>query len=96
MRADPDRPVVDQQINPTDAVAIEIVLHEADFAVDKYMVKYAQWREKFTDPSVFDNFVWEYKLLVRREIKQMIATAQQIIANELEEEDEEGDPDGGV
>jgi hypothetical protein len=96
IRADAERPTVDQQINPTDPVAIEIVLHEADFAVDKYMAKWTQWREKFTDPTVYDNFVWEYKLLVRREIKQLIASAQQIIAAELEEEDEEGDPDGGV
>lgn len=98
IRADAERPTVDQQVNPTDPVAIEIVLHEADFAVDKYMAKWTlTWREKFTDPTVFDNFVWEYKLLVRREIKQLIASAQQIIAAEIEDEEpEEGDPDGGV
>lgn len=96
IRADVERPSVDQSLNPTDPVAIEIVLHEGDFAVDKYMAKWDSWREKFTDPTVYDNFVWEYKLLVRREIKQRIAVAQQIIAAELEEEDEEGDPDGGV
>lgn len=94
IRADAERPTVDQQINPTDPVAIEIVLHEADFAVDKYMAKWLNWREKFKDPTVFDNFVWEYKLLVRREIKQLIASAQQIIAEE--KENEEGDDDGGI
>lgn len=96
IRADAERPTVDQALNPTDPVAIEIVLHEADFAVDKYMAKWDSWREKFTDPTVYDNFVWEYKLLVRREIKQMIAAAQQVIAEELEEQDDEPDPDGGV
>lgn len=96
IRADAERPTVDQQINPTDPVAIEIVLHEADFAVDKYMAKFNNWREKFVDPKVFDNFVWEYKLLVRREIKQLIAAAQQVIAEEKENDNQEGDDDGGV
>lgn len=88
IRADLDRPVVDQQVNPTDPVAIEIVLHEADFAVEKYMEKWAHFREKFTDKSAYDAFVREYQLLVRREIKQLIAAAQQLIS-----EEEDGEPD---
>lgn len=98
IRADEERPVVDQQVNPTDPIAIEIVLHEADFAVDKYMAKWEKlYRHQFVDPSVYDAFVREYALLVRKEIKVLIAAAQQVIADEMEDkEPEEGDDDGGV
>ena len=103
VRTDSEKPVLDQRFNPTDPVAIEIVLHEADFAVESYMEKWkALYRDRFADPSVYDNFVREYQLKVRKDVKQMIATAQQFIAEELEEarleeeEPEEGDEDGGI
>lgn len=96
IEADRDRPVVNQQVNPTDPVAIEIVLHEGDFAVDTYMEKWtALYRDKFEDPSVFDHFVFEFQMIVRREIKAKITASQQIIAAELEEP-EEGDEDESV
>lgn len=100
IREDPVKPMLDQRFNPTDPVAIEIVLHEADFAVEGYMEKFTvAYRHKFQDPTVYDAFVREYQMRARRDIKSMIAAAQQMIAEELEEqenEDEEGDPDGGV
>jgi hypothetical protein len=100
IRKDSEKPALNQKFNPTDPVAIEIVLHEADFEVERYMEKWkAQYRDQFADPSVYDNFVLEFQMKVRKDVKAMIATAQQFIADELEhmeEEPEEGDEDGGV
>jgi len=99
VRNDSERPELDQRFNPTDPVAIEIILHEADFAVESYMEKWKnQYREKFDDPTVYDNFVLEFQMKVRRDVKAMIATAQQFIADQIAEEaePEEGDEDGGV
>lgn len=96
IRADEERPVVDQQVNPTDPIAIEIVLHEADFAVDKYMAKWEKlYRHQFVDPSVYDAFVREYALLVRREIKVLIAAAQQVISENEEPDEDDYEGEGG-
>lgn len=97
IREDPVKPLLDQQFNPTDPVAIEIVLHEADFAVEGYMEKWgAIYRHQFMDPKVYDEFVREYQLRARRDIKRLVAAAQQMIAEELNNEDEEPDEDGGI
>ena len=97
IREDPVKPLLDQRFNPTDPVAIEIVLHEADFAVDGYMEKWrVLYRHQFTDPNVFDEFVREFQMRARKDIKRMIAAAQRMIAEELEKEDEEPDEDGGI
>lgn len=99
IREDTVKPAIDQKFNPTDPVAIEIVLHETDFAVEGYMEKWkAEYRHRFTDPSVYDAFVLEYQMRARKDVKRMIAAAQQMIADELEAEqqDEEPDEDGGV
>ena len=57
-----------------------------------------EYRHKFADPSVYDDFVLEYQMRARKDVKRMIAAAQQMIAEELEAEqqDEEPDEDGGV
>ncbi len=101
IREDSVKPAIDQQFNPTDPVAIEIVLHETDFAVEGYMEKWkVEYRDKFTDPTVYDAFVLEYQMRARKDVKRMIAAAQQMIADDLErerqEENEEPDEDGGV
>jgi hypothetical protein len=99
IREDPVKPLLDQQFNPTDPVAIEIVLHEADFAVENYMAKWqVLYRHQFVDPNVYDEFVREFQLRARKDIKKLIAAAQQMIAEELdkEDQDEEPDEDGGV
>ena len=100
IRKDPVKPSMNQKFNPTDPIAIEIVLHETDFAVDAYMEKYkAEFRDKFADPTVYDNFVFEYQMRARKDVKRMIAAAQQMIAEDMEREqheDEEPDEDGGV
>ena len=90
VRHDSEKPVLNQRFNPTDPVAIEIVLHEGDYAVEQYMEKWkTQYRDRFADPSVYDNFVLEFQMKVRKDVKAMIATAQQFIADELETEREE-------
>ena len=96
VRNDSVRPVLDQKFNPTDPIAIEIILHEADFAVESYMEKWkSQYRERFADPTVYDNFVLEFQMKVRRDVKAMIAAAQQFIAEEIENEGQnEEDADG--
>ena len=92
-RADEEKPVFDQKFNPTDPIAIEIVMHEADFAVEAYMDKWTTlYRHRFQQPEVYDNFVREYQLRVRQNLKRMIAAAQRYIQEELEGEgDEEKD-----
>jgi hypothetical protein len=96
VRNDSDAPVLNQRFNPTDPIAIEITLHEADFAVESYMEKWkSQYRERFADPTVYDDFVLEFQMKVRRDVKAMIAAAQQFIAEELEDErQDEEDSDG--
>jgi len=100
IREDSVKPAIDQKFNPTDPVAIEIVLHETDFAVEAYMEKWkAEYRDKFVDPAVYDDFVYEYQMRARKDVKRMIAAAQQMIADDLEREKnerEEPDEDGGV
>lgn len=91
---DPDKPLLDQQFNPTDPIAVALVLYEVDFAVDKYMEKYASIREQFSDPVAYDNFVLFYQQKARADVKLIISEAQQMIAEDLE--NEEGDDDGGV
>jgi hypothetical protein len=96
VRTDLDKPVLNQKFNPTNPVDIEIVLHEADFAVETYMEKWkAKFRDRFADPTVYDNFVLEFQMKVRGDVKAMIAAAQQFIAEELEDErQDEEDVDG--
>jgi hypothetical protein len=95
VRNDTDAPVLEQRFNPTDPIAIEIILHEADFAVERYMEKWkSQYRERFADPSAYDNFVLEFQMKVRKDVKAMIGAAQQFIADELEGEREEEEGDG--
>jgi hypothetical protein len=100
IRDDTVKPEIDQKFNPTDPVAIEIVLHEVDFAVEGYMEKWKLiYRPQFADPQVYDDFVFEYQMRSRKEVKRMIAAAQQMIAEDIErekQEDEEPDEDGGV
>ena len=100
IREDTVKPSIDQKFNPTDPVAIEIVLHETDFAVEGYMEKWkVEYRHRFTDPQVYDDFVLEYQMRARKDVKRMIAAAQQMIAEDLEREqneEDEPDEDGGV
>jgi hypothetical protein len=99
IREDAEKPMLDQRFNPTDPVAIEIVLHEADFAIEGYMEKWKLlYRDQFVDPKVYDDFVLEYQMRARKDIKRMIAAAQRMIAEEMEAEeaDEEPDEDGGI
>ena len=93
-QGDKAQPVFDQRFNPTDPIAIEIVMHEADFAVEAYMEKWrALYRHRFQDPKVYDDFVLEYQMRARQNLKRHIAAAQRLIQEQLEEE---GDDDGGV
>jgi hypothetical protein len=98
IRKDPQRPSLNQRFNPTDPVAIEIVLHETDYSVESYMEKWkAEYRDRFEDPTVYDNFVLEWQMRARKEVKALIAAAQEYIAEEIElqqeieDEGEEGD-----
>ena len=91
VRKDPEKPVLDQRFNPLDPIAIEIVLHEADFAVERYMERWGQYRERFTNTSLYDNFILEFQMKVRRDVKALIGTAQQFIADEREIERQEED-----
>ena len=86
VRKDSERPVLNQRFNPVDPVAIEIVLHEADFAVESYMEKWKGYRGRLGDPSLYDDFVLDFQMKVRKDVKTLVATAQQFIADELEQE----------
>ena len=94
VRHDTEKPALEQRFNPADPIAIELVLHEADFSVDRYMEKWKSFRERFADPTLYDNFILEFQMKVRKDVKVMISQAQQFIAEELEQEqreDDEGD-----
>ena len=85
IRKDSEKPTLDQRFNPTDPIAIEIVLHETDYCVEAYMEKWKKlFRDRFADPYVYDNFVHDFQMKCRRDIKAMIAAAQQMIIEELE------------
>ncbi len=87
IRKDSEKPSIDQRFNPTDPVAIEIVLHETDYAVEAYMEKWkALYRDRFADPTVYDNFVLEFQMKCRKDVKAMVAAAQQMIIEEFENE----------
>lgn len=89
IRTDPDAPVLEQQFNPIDPVAIEIVLHEADFAIENYMKKWESFRDRFSDPIMYDAYVLGYQIRVRKDLKQIIAAAQQFLADATDEGEEE-------
>jgi hypothetical protein len=91
VRSDPVAPVLEQKFDPTDPVAIEIMLYEADFAVESYMEKWKSFRDRFSDPSVYDAFVLDYQMRVRKDLKAIIATAQQFIADAVEGEEKDED-----
>lgn len=90
IRSDTEKPTLEHRLNPADPVAIEIAMHEVDFAVESYMEKWKErFRGRFEDPSLYDGFVLEFQMRVRRDIKAMISAAQEYIAEEIEREDEE-------
>ena len=89
VRNDTTAPVLEQQFDPTDPVAIEIVMHEADFTIESYMEKWKSFRERFSNPAIFDAFVLDYQMRVRKDLKEIIAHAQQYIADAIESEDED-------
>jgi hypothetical protein len=92
IRKDSEKPSIDQRFNPTDPVAIEIMLHETDYAVEAYMEKWKKvYRDQFADPSLYDNFVHEWQMKCRKDVKAMIAAAQQMIAEEIEQAQEDED-----
>lgn len=91
IQADSDKPTLDQKFNPTDAVAVMLVMYEVDFAVDAYMEKWKTWRDKFTDPTVYDNFVLMYQQQARLNVKKLISLAQEEIAEEIEQDEEDED-----
>ena len=83
---DPEKPILNQEFNPTDPIAVMIVLYECDYAVENYMKKFSDWREKFADPTVYDAFILTYQAKARQDVKRVISVAQQQIAEELNEE----------
>jgi len=91
VRKDSEKPVLDQRLNPLDPIAIEIILHEADFAIERYMEKWKEYRDRFSNPSLYDNFILEFQMKVRKDVKSLIGTAQQFIAEEIETERQEED-----
>jgi hypothetical protein len=88
IRTDLDAPVLEQQFNPIDPVAIEIVMHEADFAIENYMKKWESFRDRFSEPMMFDAYVLGYQIRVRRDLKQIIFAAQQFLADAVDPEEE--------
>jgi hypothetical protein len=94
VRSDRAAPVLEQTFDPTDPVAIEILLHEADFMVEGYMEKWRPFRDRFSDPSVYDAFVLDYQMRVRSDLKAIVSEAQQFIADATEYGDNEEEDEG--
>lgn len=94
IRSDSAAPVLEQQFDPIDPVAIEIVLHEADFTIEGYMEKWKGFRDRFSDPAVYDAFVLNYQMRVRKDLKRIIAAAQQYIADAIDHSEESDEEEG--
>lgn len=72
-----EQPVLAHELDPLDPVAVEMLLHESDFAIDGYMQKFRdKYRLSFQDPAVFDNFVLEQQKKARTMLKTAILGAQ--------------------
>lgn len=70
------QPILAQEIDPLDPVAVELLLYESDFAIDGYMQKYRdKYRPMFQSPEVFDNFVLEQQKKARLMLKDAILAA---------------------
>lgn len=80
LKADPNPPVLDVAFDPLDPIEIEMVLHEADFAIDGCLERYEdRYRPQFSDPTVYDNFVLEHKQKIRQIVRDAVAEAQEKI-----------------
>jgi hypothetical protein len=70
------QPILSQEIDPLDPVAVELLLYESDFAIDGYMQKFRdKYRPMFQSPDVFDNFVLEQQKKARLMLKDTILAA---------------------
>jgi hypothetical protein len=96
IQLDAEKPTLDQKFNPTDPIAVMLVMYEVDYAVDTYMEKYKPWRDKFADPTVYDNFVLMYQQQARNNVKKLISEAQEMIAEEIEQEENEDDDEADL
>jgi len=91
IKADKDKPVLQQDLYSLDDVEVELLCLEADDLVDKYMQQYrAKYAGQFERPEIFDALVEEYRKLMRRNVREFIAAAREL----LDEGTSWGDGDG--
>lgn len=77
LRDDPNPPILDAQFDPLDPVEIEMICHEADFSIDRVIERYRdKYLNQFSDPSVFENFVLEHKMKIRKIIHGAVEEAR--------------------
>jgi hypothetical protein len=76
VRNDPNRPTFAREIQAFDEIDCEIALYEADHLVDEYM---EQYRARFSNPEMFEEFVKVYRGKFREDIKEFISTAREAL-----------------
>ncbi len=80
LNEDPNPPILDIVIDPLDPVEIEMVMHEADFAIDGCIDRYRdRYLPQFKDPQVFENFVLEHKQKIRTIVHAAVEEAREKI-----------------
>jgi len=92
IKADQNKPVLEQQINPLDEVAVALLYLEADNLVETYMQQYrAKYADQFERPERFDALVVECQKTMRRGVAKFIELTRVLISDSVL-----GMPCGGV
>jgi hypothetical protein len=87
IKADGDRPILDQVVDPRDEVSVELLCFEADNLIDTYMQQYrTKYAGQFEKPEVFEALVEEYRKVMRRNVRKFV-----MLVGELMEMDEDGE-----
>ncbi len=92
LKEDPNPPILDVAFDPLDPVEVELIMHEADFAIDACIERYRdRYVPLFKDPQVFENFVLEHKQKIRKVVHGAVEEAKEKI-RALGYDAEERDP----
>jgi hypothetical protein len=94
IKADQNRPVLEQRFDSLDEVTVELLYLEGDALIDGYMEQYrTKYAGQFERPEIFDAFVGEYRKLMRRNLREFISATREMLG--LNEDGEmTGDGDG--
>jgi|SRR5208337_1933553 len=85
IKADPNRPVLDQKLDPLDDVAVELLYLEADHLVDSYMEQYrSKYSSQFEKLERFDDLVAEYRKMLRCQVRKFVELSREFLQGGLD------------